>query len=320
MTRFRFGAPGRAKLRLRCSRLRPIAFASSFVVTGRPECATTTSHALFWSGVVSARVWGGSMRACWKRDENAWGWTRSRAPLSSMPSTITSMKPSPAQRATAGVSVGRRGSIAKKGVLGNSAAKAAAFQISSSGAPRSISAASTSTRRNTASSSSAERVVMIFHFRRGKPARTRARARSRSRRTTSVGIVDPFREVTSDARFDGVEVRLALYELTNDGIMGVHDLVDGSDLTHLALVEHGDPRSDGRCAPHVVRDDDAGDAELLAHSDHQLVDDRAGDGVETRRRLVVKDVLGLPRDRSGDTDPLPHSTRQLRRKFGLHAG
>ena len=37
-----------------------------------------------------------------------------------------------------------RGIMAKNGALGNSAAKAAAFQISSSGAPRSITAASTS--------------------------------------------------------------------------------------------------------------------------------------------------------------------------------
>src|SRR3954470_1222845 len=173
-----------------------------------------------------------------------------------MPSTMTSTNPRPTDRDTAGVSVGRSGMMAKNGVLGNSAAKAPDLQISSSGAPRSISAASTSTRRNTASSSSAERVEMIFHFRRGNAARTRARARSRSRRTTSDGKVEPLGDVTSDARFGWIEVGLPLYELPDDRIMGVHDLVDRSDLAYPALEEHGDARPDGGGAPHVVGDDD----------------------------------------------------------------
>jgi len=151
-----------------------------------------TSHALFWSGVVKPSVWGGSPSAWRKRVENACGCTSSRAALSSIPSTITSMKPSPMQRAADGVSDGRSGVIAKKGALGNSAAKAAAFQVSSPGEPMSISAASAKTRRKTASSSSAERVVMIFHLRRGNADRTSARARSRSRCTTSAGNGVPF--------------------------------------------------------------------------------------------------------------------------------
>ena len=116
------------------------------------------------------------------------GGERSRAALSSIPSTMKSMNPSPAHLATAGVSEGRSGRIPKKGALGNSAANEAAFHISSSGAPRSMRAASTMTRRNTDSSSSADRVEMIFQRRRGKAERTSARARSRSRCTTSVGI------------------------------------------------------------------------------------------------------------------------------------
>ena len=69
-------------------------------------------------------------------------------------------------------------------------------------------------------------------------------------------------------------------------------------------------------APHVVRDDDARDAELLAHADHQLVDDGAGDGVEARGRLVVEDVLRAKRDRAGDADALPHAAGQLGRDSG----
>ena len=73
----------------------------------------------------------------------------------------------------------RSGMIAKNGALGNSAANAAAFQVSSSGEPRSMIAASTRTRRKIASSSSDDRVEMIFHLRRGNAPRTRARALSR---------------------------------------------------------------------------------------------------------------------------------------------
>ena len=132
--------------------------------------------------------------------------------------------------------------MAKNGALGNSAANAAAFQVSSPGAPRSTTAASTSSLRNTASSSSAERVEMIFHRRRGNAARTRARARSRSRWTTSEGRVDPFvPDVTSDARVHSVQIRLSFDELTDEGIPRVLDLVDGPDLPDLPLVQHRDP-------------------------------------------------------------------------------
>ncbi len=190
ITRLRFGAPGRAKFLLRCSRLRPTLFARSLVVTEWPECAIMASHAARCSVVVRPRVCGGSPSASRNRVEKACGRTRSRATLSSRPSTITSTNPSEAHLATEGVSEGRRGRIPKNGALGNSAAKAADFQVLSSGAPRSMSAASTSTRRNTDSSSSDDLVEMIFHRRRGKAERTRFRARSRSRCTTRVGNVD----------------------------------------------------------------------------------------------------------------------------------
>src|SRR5690348_3618389 len=132
-------------------------------------------------------------------------------------------------------------------------------------------------------------------------------AESRSRRTLS----------RLDARFDGIEVRLPFYELSDDGIVRVLDLVDGTDLSTFPFVQHRDARSDGVGAAHVVGDDDARHTESFAHADHQLVDDGAGDRIETGGRLVVHDVLGLPRDRARDSDALAHSTRELRRILRL---
>ncbi|MEA2706498.1 MAG: hypothetical protein QOH22_1286 [Gemmatimonadaceae bacterium] len=241
ITRLRLGAPGLAKFRLRCSRLRPTVFASVVVVTGRPECATTTSHALRCNGVVSPRDWGGSCKAWRNRVEKACGNTRSRAALSSIPSTMKSMNPRAAHRATAGVSEGRSGRIPKNGALGNSAANAAAFHISSSGEPRSTSAASTSTRRNTDSSSSADRVEMIFQRRLGNADRTRARARSRSKWTTSVGIAELSAAATLDPGFHCIKVRLSFDELPDQGIVRVLDLVDCADLPHLSFIQHRYP-------------------------------------------------------------------------------
>src|SRR4051812_2200578 len=97
----------------------------------------------------------------------------------------------------------------------------------------------------------------------------------------------------SDPGFHSLEVRLPFYELSNDGIPGMHDLIHRAHLPYLALIEHRDARPDARRTPHVVGDDDAGDAELLPHADHQLIDDRTGHRVEARCRLVVEDVLGL---------------------------
>src|SRR5438105_7491086 len=232
---------------------------------------------------------------------------RSRAAFSSTPSITRSMNPSPAQRAAAGASDARSGMIAKNGALGNSAANAAAFQVSSSGEPRSMIAASTSTRRKTASSSSDERVEMIFHFRRGNAARTSARALSRWRWTTSEGRFEPSADDISDPGFHSVEVGLSFNELSHHRVVGVLDLVDGTDLSTLSLVQHRDARADRVSAAHVVGDDDAGNAKPLAHADHQLIDDGAGNRIESGRRLVVHDVLGLPRDGARDANALPHS-------------
>ena len=80
---------------------------------------------------------------------------------------------------------------------------------------------------------------------------------------------------------------------------------------HPPFVEHRDAGADGVRAAHVVRDDDARDAESVAHADHELVDDGAGHRVEARGRLIVQDVLRAQRDRARDADALAHAAGQL---------
>src|SRR3954464_2058405 len=86
------------------------------------------------------------------------------------------------------------------------------------------------------------------------------------------------------ARRDSFERRRAFDELADDGIARPLDLVDSADLTHAPLIEHRDARSDAERALHVMRDDDAGHAELLPHADHEIVDHGAGYWVEPGRR------------------------------------
>src|ERR1700738_3599724 len=123
-----------------------------------------------------------------------------------------------------------------------------------------------------------------------------------------------------DSGFHCVEVRLPFDELTDHGIARVLNLVDGANLSHLSFEQHRYPRPDGVRAPHVVRDDDARDTELLPHPDHELVDDRAGDRIKSGRRLVVEDVLRLPRDGARNSNPLAHTAGELSREFGFDPG
>ena len=61
----------------------------------------------------------------------------------------------------------------------------------------------------------------------------------------------------------------ALDEVPHHWIVGAPDFLDRADLPDAALVEHGDAVSDGVGAPHVVGDNDAGDAEhILSNALH----------------------------------------------------
>src|SRR5512147_365046 len=73
------------------------------------------------------------------------------------------------------------------------------------------------------------------------------------------------------------EVGAAFDELPDDRVRRVLDLVHGADGAHAAVVEHRDAGAHAIRAAHVVGDDDARDAEPVAHADHELVDDGARD-------------------------------------------
>src|SRR5436305_3619838 len=111
-------------------------------------------------------------------------------------------------------------------------------------------------------------------------------ARARGGRAASAGWIRC--RTSLDSRLDEIEIRFPLYELTHYRVMGVLNFVDRADLSHLPFVQHRDSRADRVRAAHVVRDDDAGDPKLLAHADHQLVDDRARHRVEPGRRLIIQ--------------------------------
>ena len=92
------------------------------------------------------------------------------------------------------------------------------------------------------------------------------------------------------------------------------NLVDGTDLAHLPLVQHGDARADAICAAHIVSDDNSRDAKPVAHAHHQFINDGAGDRIEAGGGLVVQDVFRAQRNGARDADPLAHSAGELGRK------
>jgi hypothetical protein len=69
----------------------------------------------------------------------------------------------------------------------------------------------------------------------------------------------------------------------------------------------------GESGVHLVGDHDAGHAELLGQVVDEPVDLGRGHRVETRRRLVVEENLGVERQGPGQARPLFHAARDLRR-------
>ena len=87
------------------------------------------------------------------------------------------------------------------------------------------------------------------------------------------------------------------------------------DAEHPALVEHHHPIGDREGGVHFVRHDDTRHPELLGQIDDQLIDLRAGDWVQTCRRLVVEKNQRIERQRSREPGTFLHPARDLRRKF-----
>src|SRR5690606_16571751 len=115
-----------------------------------------------------------------------------------------------------------------------------------------------------------------------------------------------------------LQARAALDELTDYRICGIAKLAYGANLPHATLVEHGDSSTHRVRTAHVVRDDYAGNAKLLAHPEHQLVHRGARYRIQPGGGLVVEYVLGAKRYRSRNPNALSHSTGKLRRQPLLH--
>src|SRR5437667_651082 len=127
--------------------------------------------------------------------------------------------------------------------------------------------------------------------------------------------------VTSTRRSLGLDQRhleIALEELQHRGILGREDLVRRADGADLRLPQERHPVRHPERASHVVRHHHARDSQLVPQPLDQPVDHVGVHGIEPRRRLVVQEILGLPRDRPRDPHALLHPARQLRRQLGRH--
>src|SRR6266850_8493631 len=113
-------------------------------------------------------------------------------------------------------------------------------------------------------------------------------------------------------------LEIALQELQHRGILGREDLFRRADGADLRLPQERYPVRHPERAPHVVRHHHARHPQLVAQPLDQPVDHVGVHGIEPRGRLVVQQILGLPRDRPRDPHALLHPTRQLRRQLGRH--
>src|SRR5213593_958260 len=129
--------------------------------------------------------------------------------------------------------------------------------------------------------------------------------------------------VTSTRRSLGLDQRhleIALEELQHRGILGREDLVRRAHRADLRLPQERHPVRHPERAPHVVRHHHARHPQLVAQPLDQPVDHVGVHRVEPRGRLVIQQILGLPRDGPCDAHALLHPARQLGRQLGRHLG
>src|SRR2546422_2617430 len=129
--------------------------------------------------------------------------------------------------------------------------------------------------------------------------------------------------VTSTRRSLGLDQRhleIALEELQHRGILGREDLVRRAHRADLRLPQQRHPVRHPERASHVVRHHHARHPQLVAQPLDQPVDHVGVHGIEPRGRLVIQQILGLPRDGPRDAHPLLHPARQLRRILCRHLG
>src|SRR5213594_1339476 len=117
---------------------------------------------------------------------------------------------------------------------------------------------------------------------------------------------------------DQRHLEIALQELQHRRILGREDLVRRSDGADLRLPQERHPVRHPERAPYVVRHHHARHPQLVPQPLDQPVDHVGVHGIEPRGRLVVQEILGLPRDRPRDAYALLHPARELRRQLGRH--
>src|SRR6266403_1970261 len=108
-------------------------------------------------------------------------------------------------------------------------------------------------------------------------------------------------------------LEIALQELQHRRILGREDLLRRADGADLRLPQERHPVRHPERAAHVVRHHHARHAQLVAQPLDQPVDHVGVHGIQPRGRLVVQEILGLPRDCPRDPRAFLHSARQLRR-------
>src|ERR1041385_1455891 len=137
----------------------------------------------------------------------------------------------------------------------------------------------------------------------GKPGRSSA--------TGGIHRLGPFRS-RAKQRFDVLlHGRDPLDEIVHAGVLRRSKLIHRRVPNDATAVHHGELVAHRERALHVVRDDDARDAELLLEPGDEVVHPRRVDGIQARRGLVVQDDFGANGDRARQRDALLHAARQV---------
>lgn len=102
--------------------------------------------------------------------------------------------------------------------------------------------------------------------------------------------------------------------------LALQHVVDGAFDQHFLLAEHGHPVASGEQRVEVMRHHVDGQIHRIAQLDHQLVELRRADRIETRCRLVEEDDVGIERQRPRQCGALDHAAGQFGWEFLRRVG